>query len=113
VSGSTSEDAVAPWANQTGQDDESHTEQDLTLEKLDDADDHEDDGDDPQQRAAHVGYVPFVGEPRRNTPGARAPNSRSCRNLALPGATTDFEMGDEKSIMVARRTEGFLLPGIT
>jgi hypothetical protein len=89
VSGSTSEDAVAPWADQTGQDDESHTEQDLTLEKLDDADYHEDDGDDPQQRAAHVGHIPFVGEPRRSTPGTPVPNSKMSRTRWIKRLTAE------------------------
>jgi hypothetical protein len=47
VSGTASEDAVAPWAYQTAQDDEGRAEQDLALEKLNNADYHEDDGDDP------------------------------------------------------------------
>jgi hypothetical protein len=52
--GTPAEDAVAPWANQASEDDEGHTEQDLALDELNNADYHEDDGDDPEQRAAHV-----------------------------------------------------------
>jgi hypothetical protein len=47
VSSTPTEDAVAPWANQASEDDEGHTEQDLALDELNNADYHEDEGDDP------------------------------------------------------------------
>lgn len=58
ASGSAMEDAVAPWADETTDDDQHHSEQDLPLEELNDSDDHKDRCDDPQQGSAHC-LFPF------------------------------------------------------
>jgi hypothetical protein len=47
-SGSTSEDAVPPRADDAGGDDQQDAEQDLALEQLDDANDCENDSDNPK-----------------------------------------------------------------
>jgi hypothetical protein len=41
------EDAVAPWADQASHDDQGQAKKDLSLEKLNDSDNGQDDGDDP------------------------------------------------------------------
>ena len=60
VPSATAEDAVAPWADQAGQNDQGDAKQDLPLQKLDDPDNGEDDGDDDPDLGRHVPASPDI-----------------------------------------------------